>query len=94
MSKQDSSYNIDFNDAETNPNFFGRYSAVQARKRKSATLQFGDQYATGIYNDGGKLFVEENPTTDRLTLSINHWQGRPTEYQIDANVEAGHNPAR
>ena len=89
VNKQDSSYNIDFSDVETNPNFFGRISSVKSPKRKSAAPQFGDHYATGIFNDGGKLFVEENPTSDRLTLSMNHWEGRHTE---QGNVETGFNP--
>jgi len=87
--KQDSSYNIDFNDEETNPNFFGRLS-TKPTKRNSAAPHFGDHYATGIYNDGGKLFVEENPTSDRLTLSMNHWEGRQSER---GNVESGYNPS-
>lgn len=94
MTKQDSSFNIDFNDEETNPNFFGRSSTASPKKRKSGTPQFGEQYATGIYNAGGKLFVEENPTSDRLTLSMNHWEGRQTEHQMGRNVEMGDNPAR
>jgi hypothetical protein len=78
VNKQDSSYNIDFNDSEEiNPNFFGRLSTTKPTRRMSAAPHFSDHYATGIFNDGGKLFVEENPTSDRLTLNRNIF-GRST----------------
>ena len=81
ITKQGSSFNI--NEDNINPNFFGLSSNSNQTKRKSATPKLGDQYATGIFNDGGNLFLEENPTTDRLTLSMSHWQGPATEYQVD-----------
>lgn len=82
----EAAYNIDFNDSDMNPNLFGRLSTFKAKRRGSASVDYDNQYATGIYNRGGNLLMEENPTTARLTLSLNHWQGRPTEYQRDSEM--------
>lgn len=71
MMRQDSSFNIDINDEDINSTIIDRGSYINSKKRKSGTPQIGEQYATGIYNAGGTLFLEENPTSARLTLNNN-----------------------
>jgi len=81
-------YNGDFNDVNTSPNIFSFIdSNAPSPRRKSATPHFGEQYATGIFNDQGKLRTEENPTNARLTLSMN--QSRKSNFIDDRSVEAG-----
>lgn len=57
-------FNIEVDDTVANDLFF----PSQRERRKSAVVHMDDAYgSTGIFNDAGKLLVEENPTT-RATL--------------------------
>jgi len=69
-------------------NFFGLLNSGKSPRRQSAVVNFGEQYATGIFNDQGKLRTEENPTNARLTLSMNQ-SSRNTNFIDDRSVEAG-----